>query len=185
MPLADLHRLPKQKLLLHLRQLRRPVRFFNHISAAEARRLLGPEVFDAAFKISIVRNPYDKLVSQFFWDTRDVGGNPSFAGWLRRHPERLADNNSQYMIGPDTVIDFFIRYEHLEEDMRALETKVPDLADLHRTFSGISAKGSIRPKSARARDIFDGAADLVAAVRFFNGSVIQRFGYLPTHSASA
>ena len=178
-PLPELPRLPPRKILSALRGGRARNRFFNHMPAVQARHFLGAEVFDHARKVSIVRNPYDKLVSQYFWETRSLDTKPDFRRWILRNPQMLADNNSQYLIEDQNVIDTYIRYEALEEDIRALEAEVPALAGLYDIFSGLSAKGTIRPREAREADFFAGDASLVETIRFFNRHVVDRFGYVP------
>ena len=38
---------------------------YNHFTATELRNILGTTTFDEAFKFCFVRNPWDKVVSQF------------------------------------------------------------------------------------------------------------------------
>lgn len=40
--------------------------FTNHMSAAEARRLLGPQRFDSMRRLAVVRDPFEKVRSFFF-----------------------------------------------------------------------------------------------------------------------
>src|SRR5690606_32557031 len=45
--------------------------YFNHMGAAAVRRAMDPELFDAYRKVTIVRNPWDREVSLYYWTFRD------------------------------------------------------------------------------------------------------------------
>lgn len=40
---------------------------YQHLTIHELSRILAPAIFDTFFKFSIVRNPYDRLVSEIAW----------------------------------------------------------------------------------------------------------------------
>ena len=40
-------------------------KFYGHMSASEIKGYLGPEVWEDYFKFTVIRNPFDKLVSGF------------------------------------------------------------------------------------------------------------------------
>ena len=153
-----------------------PLKFFNHITAREARKRLGAEVFDAAFKVSIVRNPFDKMVSRYFWAMREETDPPAFEDWLRTRPDVLTEDYDQYRINGRDIIDHYIRFENFEEDIIELGKPVPALEGLHETFSGITAKKGSRPKTARHQAFYENTA-LKGAIQFFNQDLIERFGY--------
>ena len=152
-------------------------KYYNHMSAKEVRDNLGKNVFDGAFKISIARNPFDKLVSQYFFSTRMDSEPPDFITWVRQNPSALNDNDAQYFIGRESVVDFFIRYEHIGDDLRTLEECRPDLQGVAETMLSVRAKGGIRPQGTRAVDMFAGHDDLISCVRFFNEYLITKFEY--------
>lgn len=154
-----------------------PSKFFNHISAQQVRTLLGADVFDAAQKIAIIRNPYDALVSYYHDDSRNFANEIDFTAWVRDNPKTLNINYSQYFIDGNNVIDRFVRYENLLEDTAKIEGDIPLLKGLSQTLHGIKAKSNIRPKDTPLSYYFSNDADLVASVRFFNSLIIEKFGY--------
>jgi hypothetical protein len=169
--------IPKTQIAKALNRMKWPHKFFNHISASEARLRLGDKVWNGSTKITIVRNPYDRLVSQYFFRLKRSNGAIDFEAWCRSNPEVFAINDEQYLIDGEDIIDFYIRYETLEEDIRALERKVPALSGLYEEFSTISAKGGIRPKSATSDEVFEKWPSTKAPVDFFCAFEIEKFGY--------
>jgi hypothetical protein len=171
---------PTRRDLKNLVAGRKPQLFYNHIAARDARARVGPAVWDQYTKVSIVRNPFDCAVSQYFWDNKriPVERRPSFAQWCMNNQAVLGRNNEQYMIDGKTIIDIFVRYENFEEDIRALEQAIPGLAGLYGIFSLISAKGTTRPKQgASVQDMFTDAESLENLIRQQNRYEIERFGY--------
>jgi Sulfotransferase family len=45
--------------------------FYNHMPASEIRNKLGREIFDTYYRFCTMRNPFDKVVSHFWWRTRN------------------------------------------------------------------------------------------------------------------
>ena len=41
--------------------------YFHHISAYKIRRIIGEEIFSNYHKFCVVRNPWDRVVSTYFW----------------------------------------------------------------------------------------------------------------------
>lgn len=39
----------------------------QHLTAVELRKILDPDVFNSFYKFSVVRNPYDRLVSEYYY----------------------------------------------------------------------------------------------------------------------
>lgn len=154
-----------------------PEKYFHHIGAELARKKLGSATFDKAHKIAIVRNPYDILVSQFHWVTRGAPDKVSFPDWVSKNEHRLGFNNTQYLIDDRIVIDHFIRYENLLEDIGTLEEQLPDLRGLAQTMEGIRAKGGLRPKSRTISEYYNGHPDVIEKVETVNKLIIEKFGY--------
>lgn len=160
-----------------IRYRKRKTLFYHHISAKLARERLGHELFEDAFKISIVRNPYDLLVSFYFWRMRGNDNPPPFVEWIRRSPEVLNLNRELYFVDSEYVIDFQIRYESLETDILELERRRPELSGLSHDLTFLSSKSGVRPKSGTAPKMFEHENVLRETVGFFNRDVIERFGY--------
>jgi len=162
-----------------VRSRERVMKFYNHISAAEIRGYLGADTFDSATKISIIRNPFDRLVSLYHWRTNDTpeGERPDFTAWVKQNPEAITHNMEHYFVDGQFIIDQAIRYDALVEDCRRVESDIPALTGIAEAMQTIKAKGGIRPKGRDALDYYSQADDLVKKISHVNRDIMDRFGY--------
>ena len=95
--------------------------YYNHMPAEELMAVLGKQIWDSYFKFSIVRNPFDELISRFWWrshrslindDTSAV--HDQFRKWVLTQGNL---NSPIYRIGNELAVNFLIRYEHLQADV--------------------------------------------------------------------
>jgi len=105
---------------------------YNHYTAMELREILGTEEFASMFKFCFVRNPWDKVLSEFrfrIWTCQnELTRDSSFTDWVRstyvdRDPryhdwpkmfmpqlEWLTDENGRI------AVDFVGRFENMQKD---------------------------------------------------------------------
>lgn len=176
---SDLLRQRKYKEIAKAVLLRRmPRKYFHHIPASAVKRRVGAQVWNDYLKVSIVRNPWDIVVSKFYWDQGRDADIADLTRWSIANPEFFAFNRRMYLVGEAPVIDHFLRYEDFRDDIRALEEARPALAGLADTLAGIKAKGASR--KAGSRDLPAIYADhpkVAALVGVFFDYEIARFGY--------
>ena len=107
--------------------------YSNHMLPAEVARHMDKRQFDRAFKISIVRDPYEMLVSRAFWKLRDAADYSKHFAAMVNQLIAEGETNFDYYVdedGKDTC-DFYIRYENLERDLRKIDDRLgTDLWDL-------------------------------------------------------
>ncbi|HKL69573.1 hypothetical protein [Salibaculum sp.] len=157
---------------------RMPRKYFHHIPASAVKRRVGDQIWHDYLKVSIVRNPWDIVVSKFYWDQGRDADIADLTRWSIANPEFFAFNRRMYLIDEAPVIDHFLRYEHFRDDILALEDRRPALAGLADTLAGIKAKGASR--KAGSRDLPAIYADhpkVAALVDVFFEYEINRFGY--------
>jgi len=149
-----------------------PVKPFNHMPARGVRRVVGREVWRSYHRVAIERNPWDLVVSQYYWRHRDVDAPPTFDAWVRLPMvERLADKNAKiYRLNDRIAVDRMMRQETLDADLAALwsEQGLPGSPELPR------AKSHSRPERSYRELYTDETRDLVAE-RF--APVIRDLGY--------
>lgn len=113
---------PFHRLVARLRTGKWPaVKFYNHISAAEIKTLVPAEVWKSYFKFCFVRNPWDRVISNYYWRL-SKDSRLSLSRFLETSD--LAFNQSRYMIGDQVAVDFVGKYETLMQDFATVCQKL-------------------------------------------------------------
>ncbi|WP_273346647.1 sulfotransferase family 2 domain-containing protein [Alteromonas australica] len=156
------------------------VTFYNHMPAKEIKSQVGEQVFNNYFKFTVVRNPYDKLVSAFYhffkhrhpekFVDEDVSDVHMFRQWLKTGG-KIRDSHI-YMLDTQEVVDFYIHYESLHRDIEsvcnklAIEFKPTQLPAFKREF---------RDRSIPIHAFYDDES--TAIVKQLYQFELQRFNY--------
>jgi hypothetical protein len=108
--------------------------WYNHMPASLIRERLGDEIWRRYFKFCVIRNPFEKLVSQY-WFSMPVARKAAmavwpqqaiqrdFATWLMAGAAGVLDRDL-YFIDGSVCVDFFIRHESLLEGIEEVCRKV-------------------------------------------------------------
>jgi hypothetical protein len=139
----------------------------NHIDAKTIKAELGDIKFSSYFKFAIIRNPYDALVSLYFY--RGVKDIP-FKQYAKY---TIVDNYSRTRIDDKDVCDYYIKYENLVEDIinvcKILNIDNYDINDLP------NFKAGKRPTNINYRDYYDEETKM--AVYKNHEKTFELFGY--------
>ena len=155
-------------------------KFWQHVNAETVKNRLGDGIFQSAFKVSIVRNPFDYCVSLYEWrKSQGKVSNLSFSDWLSENPTVINSNNKFYYINNKEVINYYIRYEYLIDDVRRLEALYPTLKGLGGILMNTSAKKGIRPEEKSIAEYYKGQQGLVDTISYLNSDIIRKFQYKP------
>ncbi len=156
-------------------------RLWKHSRLADIHGLVAPEEMADFFVFTLVRNPWDRLVSYYHWLRAQEFDHPAvaiakahdFSAFLNHQHTRATIRGAPYghymrdRAGNERC-DLFIRLEHLEEDIAPLERH---LGFRIGPFGRVNA--SERPADYRA---CYSAADAALVVELC-GADIARFGY--------
>ena len=123
----------------------------SHLGAKEIKELVGTQVWNNYLKIAIIRSPYQKAISHYFWKKRSKKlkfVKKDFEQFIslacrKRKNNPLMDYDLIHISGK-SVLNFVIRYENLVKDIEKLETKIA-LPGLLETYQSIGDKRHIRP----------------------------------------
>tara|TARA_R100000781_G_scaffold85857_1_gene52864 strand:+ start:108 stop:647 length:540 start_codon:yes stop_codon:yes gene_type:complete len=96
---------------------------YKHANIHEIKKKF-PEVYNSYRKFTIIRNPYDKMVSWYFYLKKQIGENHKiieFSKWIKEPSKLWHINDPTYFLDPqhtwldDTVT--LIKYENLDEEL--------------------------------------------------------------------
>jgi len=148
------------------------VRLFNHAPARRAREAIGADVFDSYFTFTVERNPWDAVVSLYYYRARLTGRSSDFGRYLRRPVvAKMAQQNYRiWHRGHRSMAQRVLRYEHLADDLATLwrDLDLPGSPALPRAKSGFRPTGFYR-------DLYDDAGRDVVAQAF--APMIEELGY--------
>ena len=104
-----------KKLLLKCRRKRLPFRRHSH--ASEIKSYLGDEIWGKYFKFCFERNPFDRAISFYFWNTRTLSVKPDINTFLQSKSKRELSNWENYTINNQVAVDIVGRYECLDDEL--------------------------------------------------------------------
>jgi len=166
-----------------------PGDFHQHDSAAIIKERVPKEVWNSYLKFSITRNPWDRMVSDFFWRRRrdsTQGPHKRFYHYLgirfddHRQMAKLFtnfirndgwDNNDRfYIINGALCIDYVIRFENLASDLKEVckQIGLPEVDLPH-------LKAGMRKRDHHYSEYYDEGSRAIVAER--HGNDIELFGY--------
>jgi Sulfotransferase family len=139
-----------------VRTRRRAERFNEHSAAWQIRRIVGPAVWDGYFKFTIVRNPFDRCLSRFYYSKKVYEDRGREKAWdledldqyMRYNPWFVNENWAMYTQADKVLVDFFVRYEHLEADLAEVSRRLGFGRNVYEDMKAIAAKQGLRPKAA-------------------------------------
>lgn len=156
-------------------------RWWNHMPASQIREQVGEAIWNDYFKWCVVRNPFDKAVSSFFF-FRNVQQDPvdmsdpararvDFERWLRNMDSRVIDGD-KYLIDGQICLDMCVRYENLEADLAKVCHRV-GVPWVPTDLPGF--KRGVRPSSAKAEALYNEASRKIVEEAY--ARELTLFGY--------
>lgn len=96
--------------------------FSNHMNLSELQAKIGSNIVDNFFKFCVVRNPYDKMVSFYFFEKkRNPNFNLSFKEFCKK---KDCFNLNRVKINGIIKCNYFIKFENLLEDLEIVCNKL-------------------------------------------------------------
>ena len=161
----------------------------QHVDANTIRRKVSAEVWNDYYKFSIIRNPWDRTISDFFWKRRQdpaikprkrfyhyLGAPFNELTQIRKlftefiKSEDFVNNDRFYIIDDQLCVDSVIRYENLSEDLAVVCRRIglPSIDLPH-------LKTGFRQKRHHYSEYFDQESMAIVAKKHKND--IRLFGY--------
>lgn len=149
-----------------------PERVHEHIRASKVRPIVGREVWDGYFSFAIERNPWDAVVSLFYWLRRNDKVDTFERFLTMPNIEQLARRNYQaYHLRGAVAVDRVLRFERLADDLAEVweHLSLPGAPQL------THAKAGARPLGSDYRELYD--AESAELVRRVFARQIEELGY--------
>jgi hypothetical protein len=155
----------------------------KHKYAKQAKAELAPEIWDEYFKFAFVRNPYDWMLSWYFYRQRPqfregkghqrYTGNTSFEDFIRFDKE-WPTTQIEFLTDDDgkCLVDFIGRYENLQHDFNVVCSQL-DLPEFKLPARNVSAN-DVSPDR-----FYKG--DLANIVKQRETWLIEKFNYQPSY----
>lgn len=147
---------------------------FKHIRPIDCCKIIGRRQWDRYFKFCFVRNPFDRLVSLYFYHKQSLAREHpaatrlTFEQWILDGGSGSARRAMSEFVGDGTgnrVVDFVGRYETLEQDFSiicrelAIEATLPHVnRSQHTHYSKYyteRARREVERRFARDLEMFD------------------------------
>jgi hypothetical protein len=155
-----------------LRTRQRPF-FYNHMPASLIKAWAGAAVWDSYFKFCVERNPWDKVISWYYWEHKESPrpGLDTFIRAGRAQDLAATGGSSLYTIDGKVAVDRIYQYEDLPAAMQdlALRTGLPEVPQLPH------AKSRFREDRRPYREVY-GEEERELIARIFAGE-IAALGY--------
>ncbi len=161
--------------------------WWNHMPAALIRQKLGGEMFGRYFKFCCIRNPFDRVLSAYFWYDdfglvklpKDLPARERLEAWIAE--KGVPVDRNKYCIGGRYVMDDVVRHENLAADMERICGKLnlpwqPERLPRMKT--------GVRPAGTSAAEMFTAKARALVEQQF--SLELDLFGYgFPAEAAAA
>tara|TARA_S200000501_G_scaffold269141_1_gene252847 strand:- start:1157 stop:1786 length:630 start_codon:yes stop_codon:yes gene_type:complete len=151
--------------------------FRNHNTPEYIKNKIGSKIFNSYFKFATVRNPFDRLVSSFFWGQKREGLDKLNKNQcIKEFRKKIKNMKLPAFINCLTVeknlaIDDYIRYENLEEDTKRICSKWFNMDN----FVFPRAKTSQRVHDYHYTEYYDEETKQIVAEKYAKD--IEYFGY--------
>lgn len=151
----------------------RKCRFYSHSKAVEVKKYVGDKIWNSYYKFTVVRNPWDRLVSEYYWAIRNKPSPPDLDTFIERRlaKARNVHKPSLYLIDDRIAVDRICRFENLTDDLEGVRQHldIPEPLELPKT------KHKSRTEKSHYREVLNGEQrDKIAEVYKRD---IELFGY--------
>lgn len=120
-----------------------PKLYWNHMPASAIRNYCGQRIWDSYYKFTVERNPWDKLISRYYYDPKNKKKGMSFRDYIFSG-KALQSQFERYSLKGIVAVNRLIRYDRLNEEMDDVSQILDFPEYVGQTLYSISAKGNYR-----------------------------------------
>lgn len=122
--------------------------FYNHADCHLIRHIVGKDIWKSYYKFAFERNPWDKVVSQYYW-SNPKEPRPSLDEYIQSGGATRCMSFELYSERSEILVDKVFLYENLSEALSEIETRL----SLPQKLILPNAKGSFRKDKRSYREI--------------------------------
>ena len=154
------------------RHLAKQEGFFNHIPGRRVQSLVDPDVWNTYFKFCVARNPWDRVISQYYWRHQQEP-RPDMMAFIHGPKVQVLMKKGYllYSHNDEVLVDHICRFENLELEMRLLSERLKLDKGLQLLRTKAKSRADKRHYSAILNEK---EADLIATIF---GKEIKLLGY--------
>ncbi len=147
--LLPFHKYKRKDWLFQLWKLGK-YKFHNHMTAQEIRDNIAGEIWDDYFKFCFERNPFDKVISHYYWRKGEQKYG-SIANYLKSDEVNILKPFELYTIHNTVAVDRIFRYEKMDAALEELSEilALPEQLKL----PAYKAKSGVRKDKRNYREI--------------------------------
>lgn len=145
-------------------------KFYNHITAREIKQFVDKKVWDTYFKFCFERNPWDKVISWYYWRYK-TEPRPSITEFIDSGEAAKVSAYPLYTINDKIVVDKVFLFENMTKELEEISSSL----SLPKQLVLPQTKGEFRQDKRHYRDILK-PQDRDAIAKLF-GREIELFGY--------
>jgi len=110
----------------------RPHYFGGHASAKFIKSHISKEIWNSYYKFCFDRNPWDKIISLYYWQNRNHKVKPAFEKYFNQVDKRKLSNYRKYSVNNEVVVDKVYKFEDLKDSLIDIQKKLklPQVIDL-------------------------------------------------------
>ncbi len=112
--------------------------FYNNISAKKVKARIGKEVWDSYYKFCFERNPWDRIISLYYW-LNQLEPRPTISEFVSSEAPMFLKKRGYktYTIDGEIVVDKICKFENIIEELEAIRIQIgiPEKLELPRAKS--------------------------------------------------
>ena len=121
-------------------------KFTEHNDFLDLKKKISSKIFDNYLKFTLVRHPYDLMISHFWWQVKkkEFSIKSGFNNFVKNESKPFFMSHSRILNIEDLSFDQIIKFENLENDLIELSNSLKLPENLYYVFKNIKTKHNQR-----------------------------------------